>query len=229
MSDKMVIPRTQEEIESLEFKDISMRVGIHQRTFVKNVVAIGLSAGFIEPLESNGLFSVHEFLFKLVDILQRDKINQFDRDMYNVSIRDLFDSFAKFVALHYALSHRDDTEYWQAIQEREFRDRNNDPVSQFNNRAGSFYHFTHNYMEEWGYHTHSGGIPYIGTGMNFMMFNENRIQSLETRFGYDMERLALGVKHRDDIAIAQWKMIADQSPTLENYLYEKFYKNIDIS
>jgi hypothetical protein len=84
-------------------------------------------------------------------------------------------------------------------------------------------------MEEWGYHTHSGGIPYIGTGMNFMMFNENRIQSLETRFGYDMERLALGVKHRDDIAIAQWKMIADQSPTLENYLYEKFYKNIDIS
>ena len=63
MSDKMVIPRTAEEIKSLKFKEITMRVGIHKRTFVKNVVAIGLSAGFIEPLESNGLFSVHEFHF----------------------------------------------------------------------------------------------------------------------------------------------------------------------
>ena len=81
MSDKMVIPRTKEEVDQLEFKEITMRVGIHERTFVKNVVAIGLSAGFIEPLESNGLFSVHEFLFRLVDILQRGAVNQFDRDM----------------------------------------------------------------------------------------------------------------------------------------------------
>ena len=225
MSNKMVEPRTVEEIERLEFKDITMKVGIHQRTFVKNVVAIGLAAGFIEPLESNGLFSVHEFLFKLVDILQRGDISQFDRDMYNISVRDLFDSFAKFVALHYALSHRDDTEYWKAIQNREFRDKNNDPVSQVTNRSGGLYGFVNNYMEEWGYQTHSGGMPYIGTGLNFLMLNENRIQSIETRFGHDFERLAKGVKNRDDIAIAHWRMIADLSPTLENYLYERFYKN----
>jgi flavin-dependent dehydrogenase len=41
--------------DDLEFKKLKMRVGIHNRLFVKNVVAIGLSAGFIEPLESNGL------------------------------------------------------------------------------------------------------------------------------------------------------------------------------
>ena len=41
-SDKMVVPRTREEVDSLEFKDITMRVGIHKRTFVKNVVAIDL-------------------------------------------------------------------------------------------------------------------------------------------------------------------------------------------
>jgi hypothetical protein len=59
--------------EDLEFKNIKMRVGIHNRIWVKNVVAIGLSAGFIEPLESNGLFTVHEFLIKLVRNLQREK------------------------------------------------------------------------------------------------------------------------------------------------------------
>ena len=64
MSDKMICPRTRKEVDDMEYRDIPMRVGIHKHTFVKNCVAIGLSAGFIEPLESNGLFSVHEFLFK---------------------------------------------------------------------------------------------------------------------------------------------------------------------
>ena len=43
-----------------------MRIGIHKRLWVKNVVAIGLASGFIEPLESSGLFTVHEFLMLLI-------------------------------------------------------------------------------------------------------------------------------------------------------------------
>jgi tryptophan halogenase len=99
--------------KDLEFKNIKMRVGIHNRLWVKNVVAIGLSAGFIEPLESNGLYTVHEFLLKLVRNLQRDKISQWDRDNFNFQCKHIFRNFSEFVALHYALSHRDDTEYWK--------------------------------------------------------------------------------------------------------------------
>ena len=99
--------------EDLEFKNIKMRVGIHNRLWVKNVIAIGLSAGFIEPLESNGLFSVHEFLLKLVTNLQRDKISQWDRDNFNYQCKHMFRNFAEFVAMHYGLSHRDDTPYWK--------------------------------------------------------------------------------------------------------------------
>jgi len=97
----------------LEFKNIKMRVGIHNRLWVKNVVAIGLSAGFIEPLESNGLYTVHEFLNKLVRNLGRDKISQWDRDNFNYQCKHMFKEFSEFVGLHYALSHRDDTEYWK--------------------------------------------------------------------------------------------------------------------
>ena len=99
--------------EDLEFKNIKMRVGLHNRLWVKNVVAIGLSAGFIEPLESNGLFSVHEFLLKLVRNLQREKVSQWDRDNFNYSCKALLNTFAEFVSLYYALSHRNDTEYWR--------------------------------------------------------------------------------------------------------------------
>ena len=73
-----------------------MRVGIHDRLFVKNVCAIGLSAGFIEPLESNGLLSVHEFLINLVKVMKRgdgDSISQWDRDNFNVSCKNFFDRF----------------------------------------------------------------------------------------------------------------------------------------
>ena len=99
--------------EDLEFKNIKMRVGIHNRLWVKNVVAIGLSSGFIEPLESNGLFSVHEFLICLLKNLQREKISQWDRDNFNYQCKHMFKNFAEFVGLHYALSHRNDTEYWK--------------------------------------------------------------------------------------------------------------------
>ena len=47
MSDKMHIPRTREEVDALNYRDIKMRVGMHEKSFVKNVVGIGLSAGFI--------------------------------------------------------------------------------------------------------------------------------------------------------------------------------------
>lgn len=99
--------------DELEFKKVKMRVGIHKRLWVKNVVAIGLSAGFIEPLESNGLFSVHEFLIKLVRNLQREKVSQWDKDNFTFQCKLMFRNFAEFVALHYALSHRTDTKYWQ--------------------------------------------------------------------------------------------------------------------
>lgn len=116
MSDKVLIPRSREEVDSLNYRPIKMRVGIHNRTWVKNVVAIGLSAGFIEPLESNGLFTVHEFLLKLIKTLQRNNVyTKFDSDLYNVSVKEMFYEFSEFVALHYSLSNRDDSEYWKHL------------------------------------------------------------------------------------------------------------------
>ena len=82
-SNKMIIPRSDEEIEKLEFRNITMRVGIHERTWVGNVVAIGLAAGFIEPLESNGLYTVHQFLFELTRALKRGKPSHWDKEGYN--------------------------------------------------------------------------------------------------------------------------------------------------
>jgi hypothetical protein len=100
--------------DDLEFKKIKMKTGSHKRLWVKNVVSIGLSAGFIEPLESNGLYTTHEFLMKLVYTLRKGCISQWDRDSYTFMCKELFQQFVEFVAMHYALSQRDDTEYWRS-------------------------------------------------------------------------------------------------------------------
>jgi len=53
------------------------------------------------------------FLIQLIRNLQREKISQWDRDNFNYQCKHLFKNFAEFVGLHYALSHRNDTEYWK--------------------------------------------------------------------------------------------------------------------
>ena len=146
-------------LKDLEFRNIKMRVGIHKRIFVKNVCAIGLSAGFIEPLESNGLLSVHEFLLKLIKVLKRDHISQWDRDNFNISCKNFFDSFAEFVAFHYALSHRTDTEYWKNINNKSFY---NERIidSELKENISAF-------MERHKWFSSHGGAHYISTGMNY--------------------------------------------------------------
>ena len=228
MSNKMVIPRTKGEVDDLEFKDIKIKTGIHKRTFVKNVIAIGLSAGFIEPLESNGLFSVHEFLYKVIDILQRNDISQFDRDMYNVSIYDIFSGFAKFVALHYALSHRDDTEYWKSIKNKSFSDQYGDPYLPYNSRANGFYNMIWRYMEEWGHpmgeRWNNPGITFISTGMNVNMINSHRIENLEFRTGINFKNEVDKMIKIWEPRKAKWKLAADNSQSLYKFLESNFYE-----
>lgn len=223
MSEKMVVPRTREQVDSLNYKSIDMRVGIHERTFVKNVVAIGLSAGFIEPLESNGLFSVHEFLFKLVDILQRGHISQFDRDMYNISVRTLFDNFSRFVALHYALSHRDDTEYWKDIKNKSFTGWDGDPYTPYLGKADAFSNMIWRYMDEWGHPYGNQGITYIATGMNVFMINASRFMNLSYRTNKDLVEDVNAACAVWDQRKIKWKKAANVAPTLKTFLEENFY------
>ena len=79
-----------------------------------------MSAGFIEPLESNGLYTVHAFLLRLVRTLQREYVSQWDRDVYNSATKTVFVDFMEFVSMNFALSHRDDTEYWRDIKDRPY-------------------------------------------------------------------------------------------------------------
>lgn len=221
MSDKVVCPKTREEVDALEFKDVPMRVGIHNRTWVKNVVAIGLSAGFIEPLESNGLFSVHEFLFKLIKSLQRPAVTQWDIDVYNASCLNIFRNFAEFVALHYALSIRNDTEYWKDNNRRIYSPGLDRLVPQ---SFQGFYDLQHakmftNQVPEFA------GITRISVGMNYPILDPITIRGYEIRTGANHKEVFNESFERFERKKMYWNSLADLEPTLYQYLKQNIYKD----
>jgi tryptophan halogenase len=206
--------------EDLEFKNIKMRVGIHKRLWVKNVCAIGLSAGFIEPLESNGLFSVHEFLYYLVRNLKREKVSQFDKDNFTYCCRQIFDSFAEFVALHYALSHRDDTPYWKANLNKQWSKTLIDRIPTLKTGIDvAVINRGFNYI-----HDPLGGISSIAAGMHW---SPTDLESLRKYHGiHDIKHWKNEfkniVKNLNNKKI-QWKKSVKNVNTLYKFLKNKYY------
>ena len=101
--------------DDLDYKLIDIKNGRYERPWVNNVVAIGLANGFVEPLESSGLVTVHEALDTLVRVLKsRDGfVTQYDRDSFSLVNNEMFDCWKYFVSGHFNMSRRDDTEYWR--------------------------------------------------------------------------------------------------------------------
>jgi tryptophan halogenase len=117
--------------EDVVFRDLSWPTGVREKVWNKNVVAIGLSGGFIEPLESGGLYSVHEFLNAFLDVTEgHDRWDGIARDSFNWKCRDIFTQFADFVELHYTMSRRCDTEYWRTYTGKENPVENNKLLKQ---------------------------------------------------------------------------------------------------
>ena len=109
-----------EEIDALPFFEIKMRAGYYKEGMIKNVVAIGLSGGFLEPLEGTGIHIIIEALLQISKMLERKGINQFVIDAYNSYMVDVFEMWKETLSLFYAQSVRDDSEYWREIKNKKY-------------------------------------------------------------------------------------------------------------
>jgi tryptophan halogenase len=206
--------------KELDFKKIKMRVGIHNRLWVKNVVSIGLAAGFIEPLESNGLFSVHEFLKILLRNMKRGNISQWDKDNFTYQSKLLFRNFAEFVALHYALSHRNDTEYWKNNFEKNWEEKLiNLKPSHINGLMAAANHRAHDY-----HYPINGGLQCIAGGMNWSpidLTTAMRYDNVQTINEYKESWIPY-IKQIDERK-KMWNEIVKDKPSLFEFLRDNIY------
>lgn len=95
---------------------IKMRIGRNRNSWVKNCVAIGLSSGFVEPLESTGIFFIQHGIEELVSHLPDTSFNEELIRSYNRTIAHCIDGVRDFLTLHYCASDRADTAFWNATK-----------------------------------------------------------------------------------------------------------------
>lgn len=106
--------------EELKSRIVRFKVGRRHRTWQGNCVAIGLSGGFIEPLESTGLY-----LSDLGAVMLAEHFPWQDADMdalsfrYNRILSNRFYEVLDFINMHYCMTKRTDTAFWREVQKPE--------------------------------------------------------------------------------------------------------------
>jgi tryptophan halogenase len=105
----------------LDARRLRFRVGRRREFWSHNVIGIGLSSGFIEPLESTALYTVEFAAAALADLAPSPGAIDAPRKRYNEANAALFDEILDFINLHYVLSDRSDTAFWRAATKPERR------------------------------------------------------------------------------------------------------------
>ena len=210
--------------EEVEMFKLNIKHGIHEKIWHKNVVAIGLSAGFIEPLESTGLMLTHETARYLVRTLtQRNhKVNSFDIKGFNTVTRDTMEGFRSFISMHYALSNRDDTPYWKHVTEN--IDYKHHHIYEFTTENDKFKEVMDGLLMRSNVDASFGGIIYIMSGQGYNPLKEIDIETIKQHpQKQDMLNRwkvteQLFEKNRDEM-----QQLVDLMPSHYEFLFEEFY------
>jgi flavin-dependent dehydrogenase len=102
---------------SLSFRRLRFATGYRKQQWVKNVIGVGMSSFFCEPLESTAIAMANSTALCLREALQNQHVSvELLRDRLNRSQRQLAQSVLEFVEMHYTLSKRSDSSFWRDYQ-----------------------------------------------------------------------------------------------------------------
>jgi tryptophan halogenase len=87
--------------------------GQRRQTWSHNCVAIGLSSGFLEPIESTSIHLIQRAIVRLLQNFPSQGIRQSEVDEFNAQSWSEIQFIRDFIILHYKVTERRDTPYWK--------------------------------------------------------------------------------------------------------------------
>jgi len=101
---------------------IKFRTGRRLKQWNKNVIAVGLSSGFLEPLESTSIHLIQSAIVRLIHNFPHAGIDESQIAEYNKQSKIEFEQVRDFIILHYHVNERNDSQFWRDVREMEIPD-----------------------------------------------------------------------------------------------------------
>ena len=119
-------------------RTIRFKTGRTEQQWAKNVVGIGLSSGFLEPLESTSIHLIQSGLVRLLKLFPKDEILASSQALYNRDSKEEFETIRDFIILHYYQNERTDSDFWQDMRRIALPDRLQQKIAAFKDSATIF-------------------------------------------------------------------------------------------
>jgi tryptophan halogenase len=149
--------------------------GYYEEFWIKNCIAVGLSSGFLEPLEATSIWiTTHMVQYALESFDQIQKQDQFVINEYNEKFRKRFDDTVDFLRLHY-ITQRDDTDFWKHCKQIKNSDRLNSILKKAEKRILHYDDFKDSSFELQSWLTIFNGIGLMNQDLIRTYLEDNNI------------------------------------------------------
>ena len=100
---------------NLDSRFVNFRVGVREKIWHRNCIAMGLAGGFLEPLESTGLYLNEIAAELLAEHFPQGEVMEPLAFRFNRIMQDRYYEILDFINMHYCLSRRTDTDFWREV------------------------------------------------------------------------------------------------------------------
>jgi tryptophan halogenase len=114
---------------------LRFKAGRRTRSWVSNVVGVGLAGGFLEPLESTSIYLIQLAITQLLELFPGKPISAIDRDAFNRAVDLEYDRIRDFLILHYHATTRDDSPFWDHVRTMDVPDTLAEKLALFRERG----------------------------------------------------------------------------------------------
>ncbi len=125
LSDKDAKQRLLDTIDGTPITDprlLKFKTGRRLKAWHKNCLSLGLSSGFIEPLESTSIHLIMSNIIRFIRMFPQNTDMQFSREQYNQQTKLEIEQLRDFIILHYHVTAREDSEFWRHCKHMEIPD-----------------------------------------------------------------------------------------------------------